>query len=98
MDNEQAGSLRTAFLFSTVTRLLPMFVIVWIMTSDASPTIESFVIRFVMAKTSKAQEAQPSYRGVIRHIQSNEELTFSNWEDAVDFIENYVPLKVNSGQ
>ncbi|MEW6239711.1 MAG: hypothetical protein AB1564_02750 [Chloroflexota bacterium] len=67
------------------------------MESDTSPSIVSFVIRFVMAETLPAQEAQPSYRGFIRHIQSNEELAFSVWKDAVDFIERYVPLRDNPG-
>ncbi|MEW6029668.1 MAG: hypothetical protein ACOYZ8_07505 [Chloroflexota bacterium] len=68
------------------------------MESDASPSIVSFVIRFVMAETPPAEEAQPSYRGAIRHIQSNEELVFNVWEDAVDFIERYVPLKGDSNE
>jgi hypothetical protein len=68
------------------------------MESGVSPLIASFVIRFVMAETLPAQEVQSSYRGVIRHIQSNEELAFSVWKDAVDFIERYVPLRVDPDQ
>jgi len=33
-----------------------------------------------------------SYRGSIRHIQTEEELNFSTWEDAVAFIRRFVPL------
>jgi hypothetical protein len=59
------------------------------MDAPTFPTISSFVIRFVV-------DARPgSYRGEIRHIQTNEEIHFSTWQDAVDFIERYVPLQVN---
>jgi hypothetical protein len=56
------------------------------------------VIRFVVEESSPAGEAHPGYRGTIRHIQSNEELTFSAWENAVEFIQRYVPLETRSGQ
>ena len=68
------------------------------MESDTSPSIASFVIRFVVDETSLAEKTQPAYRGMIRHIQSNEELGFYIWADAVDFIQRYVPLKTESGQ
>lgn len=72
-----------------------------------SPLISSFVIRFVMneaqndsvdgtlqpALSGNQDSAQhPPYRGSIRHIQSDEELNFHLWEDAVEFIRRYVPL------
>ena len=64
-----------------------------------SPLISSFVIRFVMNKASEDLEVagQPSYRGSIRHIQSEEELHFHAWEDAVEFIRRYVPLQAENG-
>ena len=41
---------------------------------------------------------QPSYRGSIRHIQSDEELNFHLWEDAIEFIRRYVPIETETGQ
>lgn len=63
------------------------------MESSAFPSITSFVIRFVVDEPSSAEETHSSYRGTIRHIQTNEELTFSTWENAVEFIQRYVPLE-----
>ena len=78
--------------------MLPAFVILLGMESSASPSITSFVIRFVVDETAPTEETHPSYRGTIRHIQTNEELTFSTWENAVEFIQRYVPLEARSGE
>ena len=67
------------------------------MESNPSPSITSFVIRFVVDETSPDKEAQPCYRGAIRHIQSDEEMNFNVWEDAVEFIQRYVPLDHGPG-
>jgi hypothetical protein len=58
----------------------------------------SFVIRFVVDETAQSKESRLCYRGAIRHVQSDEEMNFSAWEDAVEFIRRYVPLEVESGQ
>lgn len=64
-----------------------------------SPLISSFVIRFVVNEAPEDPEVAPpaSYRGSIRHIQSEEELHFQVWEDAVAFISRYVPLDTRKG-
>jgi hypothetical protein len=67
------------------------------MDSHLSPNISSFVIRFVIDSAIGEQSHQP-YRGAIRHIQSDEELNFSNWEEAVTFIRRFVPLETENGQ
>lgn len=61
-----------------------------------SPLISSFIIRFVLNEAQEVAEnsTQHPYRGSIRHIQSDEELNFHLWEDAVEFIRRYVPLEV----
>ena len=61
-----------------------------------SPLISSFVIRFVQNEVQEVVEdsGQPLFRGSIRHIQSDEEINFHVWEDAVEFIRRYVPLEV----
>ena len=67
------------------------------MASYLPPNISSFVIRFVV--DGAAGEQKPaSYRGAIRHIQTEEELNFSNWEEAVTFIRRFVPLEADRGQ
>ena len=68
------------------------------MESKTFPSITSFVIRFVVDETFLDKETQPCYRGAIRHIQSDKEMNFNTWEDAVEFIQRYVPLKNNSGE
>ena len=64
-----------------------------------SPLISSFVIRFVMNEAQETVDelGQPAYRGSIRHIQSDEELNFHLWEDAIEFIRRYVPLETETG-
>ncbi len=62
------------------------------MDSRVTPSISSFVIRFVVEAVPANSEDQPVYRGAIRHIQSDEEMNFNAWEDAVEFIRRYVPL------
>lgn len=68
------------------------------MDNQTSPNISSFVIRFVHPGAGPL--ADPSeggvfpYRGAIRHIQSDQEITFTRWEDAVDFIQRFVPLEL----
>lgn len=61
-----------------------------------SPLITSFVIRFVQNEVQEAVEesGQHPFRGSIRHIQSDEEIHFHAWEDAVEFIRRFVPLEV----
>jgi hypothetical protein len=64
------------------------------MESPISPTITSFVIRFVLSPEEGQQDgsSSPNYRGSIRHIQSEQELNFISWSEAVAFIERFVPL------
>ena len=45
------------------------------------------------AQDDLVDTAQHPYRGSIRHIQSEEELNFHFWDDAVEFIRRYVPLE-----
>ncbi len=65
------------------------------MDSSIIPSISSFVIRFVVETAYTNGETQPCYRGAIRHIQSDEEMNFNTWKDAIDFIRRYVPLEVD---
>jgi hypothetical protein len=55
-----------------------------------TPCISSFVIRIIEEPDS--QLAASPYRGMIRHVQSDQELSFTNWADVEAFIQCYVPI------
>lgn len=63
------------------------------MTELPPPNISSFVIRFVVSNPGETSPNLPVYRGIIRHIQSDEELNFSSWKEAESFIRRFVPLE-----
>ncbi len=55
-----------------------------------SPCISSFVIRIVEEKNP--QFSTSPYRGFVRHVQSGEELSFTSWSGAEEFIQRFVPI------
>lgn len=61
-----------------------------------TPAITSFVIRFIHHEGQNPQASTPAagllLRGTIRNVQTNEEIDFTRWEDAVGFIERFVSL------
>jgi len=63
------------------------------MDKRSSPEISSFVLRFVHEEPAKLTEALV-FRGSIRHIQSGQELAFTRWTDALDFMGQFVPDEV----
>ena len=63
------------------------------MNTGMPPTISSFVIRFVVQDALVNNEVRTVYHGAIRHIQSAEELNFSAWQEAVEFMRRFVPLE-----
>lgn len=58
-----------------------------------TPTIYSFIIRFVVEETPAEEGNQATYHGAIRHIQSAEEMHFNEWNEAVEFMRRFVPIK-----
>jgi hypothetical protein len=66
------------------------------MKQNHSPGITSFVIRFIYDESASSPDADraphSAYRGAIRHIQTDREITFSRWREAVEFIRQFVPL------
>ena len=53
----------------------------------------SFVLRFVYDQPPGETTASAArWHGVVRHVQSNEELHFIRWADAVAFIERFAQL------
>ena len=55
-----------------------------------SPGISSFVIRIIEEPVQN--ESSATYRGIIRHVQSDQEHTFISWTDVEAFIQQFVPI------
>jgi hypothetical protein len=62
------------------------------MENDHPPNITSFVIRFVHAGPHLGPAA-PAYRGTIRHVQTDQEVAFTRWNDVVDFVKRFVLIE-----
>jgi hypothetical protein len=62
------------------------------MTSQTN--LASFVLRFVLdeSPSPRAGGSPPRWHGVIQHVQTNEEMHFARWEEAVAVIKQYVDL------
>jgi hypothetical protein len=58
-----------------------------------APLISSFVIRFI--QETSPEPPRVNYRGMIRHVQSDQEVSFTRWGDALTFIQQFVPLQDN---
>ncbi len=63
------------------------------MIHQSFPSISSFVIRFVQEEP-RDPSAVPAFRGSIHHIQSDQELSFTRWVDALAFMEQFVPAEL----
>ena len=59
-----------------------------------SPGISSFVIRII--EETADHESAASFRGFIRHVQSDQELSFVHWSDVESFIQQFVPIQLMS--
>ncbi len=71
------------------------------MDNPPPPSISSFIIRFVVNDPIISGDGvqppqQSNYYGAIRHIQTDQEMNFSRWDEAVKFIERFVHLDTNS--
>lgn len=65
------------------------------MKPDITPSIHSFIIRFVVEDAPAEAGMQNIYHGAIRHIQSQEELNFNEWGEAVEFVRRFVSIEVS---
>ncbi len=52
--------------------------------------IASFVLRFMLEQ--EVGDAPNAWRGVIRHVQTNDELHFSGMKEALSFIQRFVEI------
>ena len=55
-------------------------------------TIASFVLRFTQDHTARSDPVYTAWRGVIRHVQTNEEIRFTQIDGALAFIARYVDI------
>ncbi len=55
-------------------------------------TIASFILRFTQEHSSKAEPPCAAWRGVIRHVQTNKEIRFTQIESALAFVARYVDI------
>ncbi|MCA9865647.1 MAG: hypothetical protein KIS95_06190 [Anaerolineae bacterium] len=55
---------------------------------ENSHLITSFVVRFIHSGPPE----NTTYRGAILNVQTNEEMAFVHWEEAVEFIRRFVRL------
>ena len=63
------------------------------MKTDVTPSIHSFIIRFVVEYAPSEVGKQTVYHGAIRHIQNAEEVSFNEWSEAVEFMRRFIPLE-----
>jgi len=54
--------------------------------------VDSFIVRFIQEKSQTNGPPASPWRGIIRHVQSKEEIHFTQIEDALRFVANYVEL------
>lgn len=62
------------------------------MSKMISPEVASFLIRFVKEQSEKSEEI--NYRGVIRYVQTDEEISFTSWNEVEAFIQRVIPLEI----
>ncbi|HKJ26487.1 MAG TPA: hypothetical protein VJ965_02525 [Anaerolineales bacterium] len=55
------------------------------------PEVASFLIRFVKAQPN--QDNAQHYRGVVRYVQTDEEISFTSWDEVEAFIRQVIPLE-----
>ena len=58
--------------------------------------VDSFIVRFVQEQSQSNGPAAMTWHGVIRHVQSKEEIRFTRMEDALHFVANYVDIAAES--
>ena len=64
------------------------------MEEQLSPEVASFLIRIV--QDQPRPDKVGGFRGLVRHIQTNEELNFTCWQEVEDFIQTKFPIEENN--
>jgi hypothetical protein len=55
-------------------------------------TIVSFILRFTLEDDPDSLSPAPSWRGMLRHVHTDEQINFVRLEEALEFIGRYVDL------
>ena len=55
-------------------------------------TIVSFILRFTLEDDPDPLSPAPSWRGMLRHVHTDEQINFVRLEEALEFIGRYVDL------
>ncbi len=58
---------------------------------DSEANLTSFVLRFVSDQPPD-DETAATWHGIIRHVQTNQERSFTRWTEAEAFIQQYIKL------
>jgi len=64
---------------------------------ETSPSIVSFVIRFILEEPSEAQ-IPPLRHIIIRHVQTDQEISCTHWKDVMAFVQRFVQLENDAGK
>jgi hypothetical protein len=62
------------------------------MDPQTSPSITSFVIRFIQDEPTEAG-LPLSRRIIVRHVQSDQEISCTRWADVVAYVQLFVALE-----
>ncbi len=54
--------------------------------------VDSFIVRFVQEKNRSDSPTAATWHGIIRHVQSKEEIRFTRIEEALRFVATYVEI------
>jgi hypothetical protein len=60
------------------------------MAENIYPKVVSFVVRFV--QDEPRPKGPGGYRGLIRHVQTDQAFAFTDWKEAQNFMERYIQL------
>lgn len=63
----------------------------------AETEVASFVVRFVYDEEQPERSRRtkpPRWHGLIRHVQTDETITFTDWAEALRFMRQFVPIEL----
>jgi hypothetical protein len=64
------------------------------MEENSYPDVASFLIRFVADHSERGSKVE--YRGAIRHVQTDNEMLFTDWDEVEAFIQKVIPIEVSN--
>ena len=59
-------------------------------------SVVSFIVRFIQEETDEPQPTPHPWRGLIRHVQTDQERRFTHIEEALQFMGQFVDIDVKS--